>query len=219
MDIMENEGDKNSENKSNGQSKAINISDHKKTLENSMISVNPSTLSSSESSSTNMFKQKVLKKKIFIENIDYDAHENALKKFFTKYGQIKRCKIVRNNKTNESRGFGYVEFFNEADAARVIEAKKEELVFFDRTLNVQYFVEKNLIKPKKRFENLTLNNQSAKSDSLSQENCLEQRLQTNTFPINNLPYNVLINILSRLSIRDLCICERGLNLIRDFLFY
>ena len=81
-------------------------------------------------------------------------HENLLRKFFAKFGQVKKCKIIRDSLTSKSKGFGYVEFINESDASGLFSAKKEEIILNDREIKFDFYREKpKTSKKKKRNSN------------------------------------------------------------------
>ena len=48
--------------------------------------------------------------------------EAELKDTFAPLGEVKRAKIVKDRDTNRSKGFGFVEIENDADALKAIEA-------------------------------------------------------------------------------------------------
>ena len=49
------------------------------------------------------FKKSKPAKKLFVSNIDYSVNENILTNHFSKYGQVSKCKIIRNGITNKSK--------------------------------------------------------------------------------------------------------------------
>jgi nucleolin len=53
---------------------------------------------------------------VFVKNIPYDCSEDALLEAFKVYGKISNVRIARWNHTNQSKGFGYVEFTSENSA-------------------------------------------------------------------------------------------------------
>ena len=78
-------------------------------------------------------------RKLFVENIEWSVHENALKHFASHYGQVKKCTIVRDAYTNRSRGFGFVEFYSDEDARQLLNAKRGELLLNGRHVKVDYY--------------------------------------------------------------------------------
>ena len=58
---------------------------------------------------------------LYIGNLDYDTTEEELRQIFAEYGQISSIKIIKDRDTFRSRGFGFVEIPNDAQAKRAIE--------------------------------------------------------------------------------------------------
>jgi RNA recognition motif-containing protein len=74
-------------------------------------------------------------KKIYIGNIAYNATEEDINELFSKYGEIKSLKIIKDSITGRSRGFGFIEMANENDAKDAISALNGK-TFMEKTLNV-----------------------------------------------------------------------------------
>ena len=47
---------------------------------------------------------------LFIRGINYNSEENDLRNTFSIYGEVIRCKILRDKETNKSKGIGFVKF-------------------------------------------------------------------------------------------------------------
>ena len=60
--------------------------------------------------------------RIYIGNLNYRLRTEELKNEFLPYGEVVGAKIVRDQETKRSKGFGFVEMVNEADGLRAIEA-------------------------------------------------------------------------------------------------
>ncbi len=60
--------------------------------------------------------------KLFVGNIDWGTTDDELKDLFAEHGEIEECVIIKDRATNRSKGFGFVTFVNEEDAAKAIEA-------------------------------------------------------------------------------------------------
>jgi RNA recognition motif-containing protein len=74
-----------------------------------------------------------------------------LKYFFKNNGQIKKVKIIRTS-TYESKGFGYIEFYNENDASQVfINIDREKLILYGKKMMILPF------SPKPKFSKKTKN--------------------------------------------------------------
>ncbi len=61
-------------------------------------------------------------KKMYVGNIPYNATEEGLRGLFSEYGEIESLKIMRDNFTDRSKGFGFIEMVNEEDAKKAIAA-------------------------------------------------------------------------------------------------
>lgn len=59
-------------------------------------------------------------KKIYVGNIPYDSTEEDLRELFAEYGEIESLKIVNDQFTGRSKGFGFIEMVNEEDAKKII---------------------------------------------------------------------------------------------------
>lgn len=168
---------------------------------------------------------KIIKNKVFVNNLEWSVHENLLKKFLVKYGEIVKCKIIRDAQTNKSKGFGFVEFDHHSGASRLLRANKEDLILNGRQINVQYFEEKEKKKYKSRnlyhpephqsqhLPSQNINNKNVVTVNQNQQNNNNfNELRSNkSVNVSELPYNVLISIFNHLCLRDLCIVEQGKN--------
>jgi RNA recognition motif-containing protein len=59
---------------------------------------------------------------VFVAGLPYDMDDQELRAIFEDYGQVATATIVIDRATGHSRGFGFVEFVNEADAKAAIHA-------------------------------------------------------------------------------------------------
>lgn len=59
--------------------------------------------------------------KLIILNLPRSFSENDLAKLFKNYGNIKGCTLVMDEKTNKSKGFGFVEMALEHEGITAIE--------------------------------------------------------------------------------------------------
>ena len=60
--------------------------------------------------------------KLFVGNIEWGATEDDLQKLFSEYGDIEEAVIIKDRFSGRSKGFGFVTFVKEEDAAKAIEA-------------------------------------------------------------------------------------------------
>jgi RNA recognition motif-containing protein len=59
-------------------------------------------------------------KKIYVGNIPYNATEEELREMFLEIGEIDSLKIMKDQFTDRSKGFGFIEMVNEEDAKKAI---------------------------------------------------------------------------------------------------
>jgi cold-inducible RNA-binding protein len=58
--------------------------------------------------------------KIYVGNLSYEVTEDDLQKAFEGFGQIESVRIIKDNYSGRSKGFGFVEMSNNADAQSAI---------------------------------------------------------------------------------------------------
>ena len=59
-------------------------------------------------------------KKMYVGNIPYNATEVELREMFSEMGEIDSLKIMKDQFTDRSKGFGFIEMVNEEDAKKAI---------------------------------------------------------------------------------------------------
>ena len=59
-------------------------------------------------------------KKLYVGGISYGTSEEALKAHFAQAGAVESASIIMDKMTNRSKGFGFVEMVNDADADTAI---------------------------------------------------------------------------------------------------
>ena len=62
---------------------------------------------------------------IYIANLSYAVSDADLKELFQEYGEVYSAKIITDRETGKSRGFGFVEMPNEAEALKAIKELNE----------------------------------------------------------------------------------------------
>ena len=72
---------------------------------------------------------------IFVAGLSYQINDADLKELFEEYGTISSAKIITDRDTGRSKGFGFVEMDNEAEAQRAIE-ELNDAEYDGRTLAV-----------------------------------------------------------------------------------
>jgi cold-inducible RNA-binding protein len=64
----------------------------------------------------------ILVKKLYVGNLSFSATENDLRQMFSPFGAVESVSLVTERDTGRSRGFGFVEMTNDAEAAAAIAA-------------------------------------------------------------------------------------------------
>ena len=59
--------------------------------------------------------------KLFVGGLSWDTNDDTLKQFFVKVGPVVSASVITDRYTGKSRGFGFVEMENDADAKKAIE--------------------------------------------------------------------------------------------------
>ncbi len=60
-------------------------------------------------------------KNIFVSNLSFRINDEDLKQAFADYGAVNSAKVIKDNFSGRSRGFGFVEMTNDEEAAKAIE--------------------------------------------------------------------------------------------------
>lgn len=63
---------------------------------------------------------------IYVGNMSYDMTEDQLRKEFEAYGRVNSARVVSNRYNNRSKGFGFVQMPNRAEAEAAIKALDEK---------------------------------------------------------------------------------------------
>jgi len=58
---------------------------------------------------------------IFVAGLPYDLDDAELEEIFEKFGKVTSAKVAMDRETGKSKGFGFVEMPNEAEAKEAIE--------------------------------------------------------------------------------------------------
>ncbi|MCG8590400.1 MAG: RNA-binding protein [Proteobacteria bacterium] len=61
-------------------------------------------------------------KKIYVGNLPWSTTDEALGNLFEPFGQVLSARVITDRETGRSRGFGFVEMAEEADALNAISA-------------------------------------------------------------------------------------------------
>jgi RNA recognition motif-containing protein len=65
--------------------------------------------------------------RLYVGNLPYSCSEEELRKIFEEFNPI-RVNLIINRETNQSKGFGFVEFASQADAQRAMEALDKKTI-------------------------------------------------------------------------------------------
>ncbi|XP_052195026.1 glycine-rich RNA-binding protein 3, mitochondrial-like isoform X2 [Diospyros lotus] len=79
--------------------------------------------------------------KVFVGGLPYAMDETSLREVFAEYGDVVEARIIINNETGRSRGFGFVSYASSDEASRAIQALDGK-DFQGRWLKVNSAVEK-----------------------------------------------------------------------------
>jgi RNA recognition motif-containing protein len=60
-------------------------------------------------------------KNIFVSNLSFRINDEDLKQAFADYGAVTSAKVIKDNFSGRSRGFGFVEMTNDEEALKAIE--------------------------------------------------------------------------------------------------
>jgi RNA recognition motif-containing protein len=58
--------------------------------------------------------------KLYVGNLSFNTTESSLRELFEQCGTVTSCTIIMDKFTGKSRGFGFVEMANAADASKAI---------------------------------------------------------------------------------------------------
>lgn len=59
--------------------------------------------------------------KLYVGNLNFDATEEDLRKFFEEAGEVQNVNVIKNKYNNKSKGFAFVEMVNDEDGKKAIE--------------------------------------------------------------------------------------------------
>jgi len=59
---------------------------------------------------------------IYVGNLSYNATEENLRQAFESFGQVTSARIIKDKYTGQSRGFGFVEMLEQAQAQAAIKS-------------------------------------------------------------------------------------------------
>lgn len=59
-------------------------------------------------------------KKLFVGNLPWSVNDDRLKELFSKYSSVVSAAVILDKETGRSRGFGFVEFSDDAEATTAV---------------------------------------------------------------------------------------------------
>ena len=59
-------------------------------------------------------------KKLYVGNLSYEATEETIRSLFESHGTVESVNLIVDRDTGKSKGFGFVEMTNDAEAGRAI---------------------------------------------------------------------------------------------------
>lgn len=77
---------------------------------------------------------------LYVGNLPFSATEESVTSLFSKYGKLKSVKLIKDMDSGQMKGFGFVEYMNQADAQKALELDGKD--FDGRALKV------NMARPK-----------------------------------------------------------------------
>lgn len=80
--------------------------------------------------------------KIYVGNLVYSAEEGRIHQLFSKFGKVGKIEVIRDSKTNKSKGIAFLQMYNKEDANKAI-SKLNGSIVDGRTLKVSVALERN----------------------------------------------------------------------------
>ncbi|XP_072839787.1 RNA-binding protein Musashi homolog 1 isoform X4 [Pogona vitticeps] len=65
--------------------------------------------------------------KMFIGGLSWQTTQEGLREYFSQFGEVKECLVMRDPLTKRSRGFGFVTFMDQAGVDKVLAQSRHEL--------------------------------------------------------------------------------------------
>jgi RNA recognition motif-containing protein len=69
-----------------------------------------------------LFQAIAMAKRLYVGNLSYSVTSEDLQELFEQYGHVRSAQVLIDRETNRSRGFGFVEMDEDAEADAAIEA-------------------------------------------------------------------------------------------------
>ncbi|ONK67792.1 uncharacterized protein A4U43_C05F3820 [Asparagus officinalis] len=75
--------------------------------------------------------------KLFVGGLSYDTNEPVLKDAFSEHGSVMEVKVICDRRTGKSKGYGFVQFSSESEAATAFQ-KMDGQLLDGRNIRVHY---------------------------------------------------------------------------------
>jgi len=79
--------------------------------------------------------------KVYVGNLNYATTEEALSSLFSQYGEVTSVSVIKDKITQQSKGFGFIEFAEQSQAEKAIAALNGK-DFEKRRIRVNFAQEK-----------------------------------------------------------------------------
>src|SRR5678815_2082605 len=73
-------------------------------------------------------KESFMGNKLYVGNLPYSYRDSDMEQAFSQYGTVSSAKVMMERDTGRSKGFGFVEMSNEAEAKAAIEGMNGQQV-------------------------------------------------------------------------------------------
>lgn len=90
-------------------------------------------------------------KNLFVGNLSWSVDDEWLTREFEEFGELTGVRVISDRESGRSKGFGYVEFANSADAAKALKAKKGALID-GREANVDFSTPRDTTAPRAKAD-------------------------------------------------------------------
>ena len=73
-----------------------------------------------------LFQAIAMAKRLYVGNLSYSVTRNDLQELFEQYGRVRSAQVLIDRETGRSRGFGFVEMEDDAEADAAIESPRRQ---------------------------------------------------------------------------------------------
>lgn len=74
---------------------------------------------------------------VFFKNMPHNFFEEEMKKFFGQFGKVTRINLIRSEKTGNSCGYGYIEFYVK-EVAEIAATTINNYIMFNQVCKAEY---------------------------------------------------------------------------------